>query len=236
MLISVIVPAYNYANFLPRAIASVLSQEGVSADVECIVVNDGSTDDTAEVLQNLNDDRIDVIHQPNNAGSSAARNTGIRKAQGDVIAFLDADDYWRPEKLARAIAAIEASGAPSMHFTMMQEFLDPSISWESGASPHVRLMKGLAASCCTLRRVDFDQVGLFDETLPSGEFLDWYLRATSLGLQEHLDPETLVYRGIHPANRDRLSRQSSGIYSNIIMRARRRAAQDDIEPKGLASE
>ena len=89
-LISVIIPCYNYGHFLSEAVDSVLGQKRGELTVEIIVVDDGSTDDTAVVAQGLGSS-IRYIHQENQ-GLSEARNTGIRAAKGDFLVFLDADD------------------------------------------------------------------------------------------------------------------------------------------------
>ena len=99
VLVSVVTPAFNVGWCVGRAIDSVLGQS--LRELEIIVVNDGSTDDTRDVLAAYGDS-IRAIDQAN-GGMSAARNTGIRAARGAFIAFLDADDWWLPEKLARQI-------------------------------------------------------------------------------------------------------------------------------------
>jgi len=98
--VSVVIPAYNAAWCVAKAIESVLVQEG--ADFEIIVVDDGSTDDTAAVLARYGD-AIRVVRQ-RNQGLSAARNAGIRAAQGEFVAFLDADDWWLAGKLGQQLA------------------------------------------------------------------------------------------------------------------------------------
>ena len=106
--VSVVIPAYNYAHFLPEAIASVLAQTG--ADLELIVVDDGSPDNTPEVCARCADPRVRLVRQPN-AGLSAARNTGIREARFPYVAFLDADDRWEPGFLSpRRFTNFTASG------------------------------------------------------------------------------------------------------------------------------
>lgn len=97
--VSVVIPAYNYARYLGEAIDSVLAQ--TYREFEIIVVDDGSTDETAEVARGYGE-RIRYIHQEN-AGLSAARNTGIRAARYSFVAFLDADDLWKPEFLKSAM-------------------------------------------------------------------------------------------------------------------------------------
>jgi glycosyltransferase involved in cell wall biosynthesis len=106
-LVSVIVPAYNSARFLPDAIGSLMQQTHPS--VEIIIVNDGSTDDTESALRPFLDS-ITVCHQKN-AGTAAARNHGLAVSRGAFIAFLDADDAWEPEKLSRQVALLQADAA-----------------------------------------------------------------------------------------------------------------------------
>ena len=100
-LVSVVIPNYNYARFLPEAIDSVLAQ--TYGQIEIIVVDDGSTDDSREILDGYGD-RVTVIFQQN-AGVSAARNNGVSRSRGEYLAFLDADDAWLPAKIERQIAA-----------------------------------------------------------------------------------------------------------------------------------
>src|SRR5687767_12550655 len=95
--VSVIIPAFNYAHYLPKAVASVLGQTFPA--LELIIVDDGSTDTTAEVCARCSDSRVRYFWQAN-AGLSAARNTGIREARFPFVAFLDADDRWEPGFLA----------------------------------------------------------------------------------------------------------------------------------------
>lgn len=223
MTVSVIVPSHNHAGFVSAAVSSVLEQRDLPVDIEVIVVDDGSTDATRAVLAQMTDPRVRVISQPRR-GAGAARNTGVRHAHGDVVAFLDADDLWHERKLAVALVALDGPMRPAMHFTMIQEFLDPSIAADEEGTPAPRLMRGLAASCITLRRTDLDRVGMFNEELPSGEFMDWYLRARESGLTEHMDADALVLRRIHAGNRDRIRRDERRAYPSIILAARRRTS------------
>jgi glycosyltransferase involved in cell wall biosynthesis len=109
-MISVIMPAYNGEQFIAQSIMSVLNQ--TFTDFELIVVDDGSTDRTAEIVSGIQrqDDRVRFLRQEN-SGQAAARNIGISKSQGDLIAFLDQDDLWIEQKLELQTKAIEASGA-----------------------------------------------------------------------------------------------------------------------------
>lgn len=105
MKVTVIIPTYNYGAFIEESISSVFNQTRLPDEI--IVVNDGSTDNTSEVLKKYSDKQISVI-TTTNQGVSAARNTGLDNASGDVIAFLDADDRWLPDMLDRQMRLIEA--------------------------------------------------------------------------------------------------------------------------------
>ena len=96
--ISVIIPAYNCENSIERAIGSVLNQ--TCQDFELIIVDDGSKDGTRDKIRNVHDSRIHLILHKKNRGAAAARNTGMRYAQGKYVAWLDSDDEWLPEKLS----------------------------------------------------------------------------------------------------------------------------------------
>jgi glycosyltransferase involved in cell wall biosynthesis len=103
--VSVVVPCYNYGRFVGDAVGSILAQS--FRDFEVIVVDDGSTDDTPDVLRQITDQRVRVLRKPNE-GCAAARNTGRALARGEFLAFLDADDLWRPTFLERQLEVLEA--------------------------------------------------------------------------------------------------------------------------------
>ena len=213
--VSVIIPCHNYAQFLPDSVGSALSQVGVN--VEVIVVNDGSTDNFDQVITALSDPRLRVINQPQ-SGIAAARNAGSSVSVGSLLAFLDADDRWRENRLARAKSTIESTPQPLLCFAMLEEFLDSGLDLDHAPVPHVRTVRGISASSCVITREVFERVGRFDPKLESGEFIDWYLRAQSLGIEDFIDPEVLVYRRVHTFNRDRQGRDSSKEYARILMR------------------
>ena len=112
-MISVIIPAYNVADFVREAVHSALAQ--TRADIEVIVVDDGSTDGSADTLGDLDDPRLRVIRE-SHGGSAAARNAGLRLASGELVAFLDADDRWAPQNLERQSAFLENHPEVDMTF------------------------------------------------------------------------------------------------------------------------
>ncbi len=105
MHVSVVIPLYNKAAFVERSVRSALTQ--THADFDLIIVDDGSTDRSAQIVSAIGDTRIRLVQQ-DNAGPGAARNRGIAEAETDLIAFLDADDTWRPEYLERSIQYLQA--------------------------------------------------------------------------------------------------------------------------------
>lgn len=116
--VSVILPTYNRATLLPRAVHSVLAQ--TRQDFELIIVDDASTDGTAELVEQLADSRIVYLRQSARRGAAAARNTGIRAATAPYVAFIDSDDAWLPTKLERQLSAMSHSAQDSsrtIHYT-----------------------------------------------------------------------------------------------------------------------
>ncbi|HEY9888470.1 MAG TPA: glycosyltransferase family A protein, partial [Candidatus Obscuribacterales bacterium] len=112
--ISVIVPTYNAENTIEETIQSVLQQ--TFTDFELLVINDGSTDKTLEVLANIQDSRLQVLTFPN-GGVVESRNRGIQNASGEYLSFLDADDLWQKDKLAEQLSALEANPAAAIAYS-----------------------------------------------------------------------------------------------------------------------
>lgn len=187
-LVSVVIPAYNAAWCVRRAVDSVLAQE--MRDFELIVVDDGSTDATTEVLAGYGD-ALRVLRKPN-GGLSSARNAGIAAAIGRYVAFLDADDWWLPDKLARQTALLESK--PEVLFCSTTTAVrspegKPLPDWrcgEDGGSALACIFKANAyvagsGSAVLVRREAFEQAGFFDETLRSLEDIDMWMRLAALG-------------------------------------------------------
>lgn len=120
MDVSVIIPTYNHGRFLKEAIDSVLDQ-GTEAEIEIIVVDDGSTDDTPLVLAGIGDPRVRCFRIPN-SGRAVARNEGLAHARGDFIAFLDSDDRWDPDKLERQLALLRSEPEVGFVFSDFRRF------------------------------------------------------------------------------------------------------------------
>jgi glycosyltransferase involved in cell wall biosynthesis len=206
--VSVIIPTYNRAALVGEALASVQAQS--FRDFEVLVVDDGGTDATPEVLAACRGVR--VLRHPRRRGVSAARNTGINAARGEWLAFLDSDDLWRPDKLARQIFLLEGQpellicqtdetwvrrgvrvNKPAAHRKVAGRIFLPSLA---------RCM--ISPSAVMLHRRLLQDHGAFDATLPAAEDYDLWLRLTwryEVGL---VDEPLVIKRGGHP---DQLSGQ-----------------------------
>ena len=194
-LVSVIIPSYNSAAYLPEAIESVLAQS--YRPLEIIVIDDGSTDNTREQLQPYLT-KISYLYQANQ-GVSAARNAGIRRASGELIAFLDADDTWAPEKLARQVEAFRPHPEAGVCFTDFSKFNDTGILRPSSLTENLQrwarehpdvaedvsfgsLYPELLQHNCVVtisvlaRREALQAAGPFDETFRMCEDYDLWLR------------------------------------------------------------
>ena len=203
-MISVIIPAYNRAHTLRRAIESVLRQ--TVQELEVIVVDDASTDASAEIARGVEDPRVRCITQPGNAGPSVARNTGIMAAQGDYVAFLDSDDEWLPEHLADSLAFLRehaADGVFGSFFKVDHEGqMKPSLcKTRSEELPMVEYIlsaarRGDARSSTFVFRRDAIRAILFDPELRLHE--DWDLAcrfADRFRLLSRLGPTVVLHSG-----------------------------------------
>jgi glycosyltransferase involved in cell wall biosynthesis len=201
-LVSVIIPTHNRCGWLSQAIESVLNQTYVR--FELIVVDDGSTDGTPDLLKGYGRS-IRLIHQAN-GGVSRARNTGIRKARGALIALLDSDDSWLPEKLEHQVAFLKAS--PQALICQTEEIW---IRNGKRVNPKKRHQKFsgmifektlplclVSPSAVMMRRSLFEEVGLFDENLPACEDYDLWLRIAWKYPVYLIDTPLTVKHGGHP--------------------------------------
>jgi glycosyltransferase involved in cell wall biosynthesis len=199
-LVSVVIPAYNAAWCIRRAVDSVLAQS--FRDFELIVVDDGSTDDTAAILAGYGD-ALRVVSKPN-GGLSSARNAGIAAAQGKYVAFLDADDWWLPGKLATQVALMESR--PDLLFcSTVSGVQTPEgqrlADWRCGRDDRRSALECIFAvnafvagsgSAVLAKREAFQRAGSFDESLRSLEDIDMWMRLAALGGFSCID-ETLVF-------------------------------------------
>jgi glycosyltransferase involved in cell wall biosynthesis len=184
-LVSVVVITYNGAEFVGRAIESVLRQSW--GNLELIVVDDGSTDDTPGVIARFDDPRLRYLKQTNR-GPNAARNYGIRESRGDFVAFLDCDDWWLPEKLCRQVArAREEPGAGLVYSLALSVRSSGEEGPRFGTVNNGRVIDKLlhgnciagSASSAMVSRKAIAAVGLFDESLHYAEDWEYWIRIAS---------------------------------------------------------
>lgn len=193
-LVSVIIPTFNRQELLAQAIESVLNQ--VYVNFEVVVIDNMSDDQTLDRLSQLSDQRIKVVSEPRR-GAASARNTGIRFARGNLLAFLDSDDLWTPEKLDVQVRKIKELGTGNIVFAEYREFTD---NLENHVSQRLDSKMSLSLITMLICKEDFLRVGLFDQNLNSGEFLEWYARALKLGMNISTLNEVLSLRRIHAGN------------------------------------
>ena len=169
--ISVIIPTYNRADKIENSIRSVLNQ--TYQNVEVLVIDDASTDNTENIVRNIKDERLSYIRMPENGGASVARNEGVRYATGEWIAFHDSDDVWRPDKLEKQIAYRDKNKecdliytAYLMHFANGEEILVPNASmvgdWEADMFDTLLQNNTIGAPTILMRKSVFNEVGGFD--------------------------------------------------------------------------
>ncbi len=217
--VSVIIPTYNRANLVGRAIKSVLNQ--TYRDFELIIVDDCSTDNTDEVIKEFQkiDNRIIYLKHDKNKGGSAARNTGIKVAKGEYVAFLDSDDEWLPEKLEKQIIHLNENhfgalisytgyirvndkGNRSVFIPVKHGDIYNDQLWKDYVSP---------TSAVMVKSICFKKVGLFDKSLPARQDYDMWLRISRHYTFDYIiEPLVLIY-----------DTNSDSISSNI--RARKKA-------------
>ncbi len=201
--ISIILPPYNRAKTLPRAVQSILSQ--TFTNFELIIVDDGSNDNTTEVVRGFKDNRIKYIKIKENKGASAARNIGIKSAKGKYIAFQDSDDEWLPEKLRKQIDIFrKVSSKIGMIYTDMWEIVTKRKKYFY--SPHIMpidgiiykkalryFIKNIGLATAVIKKECFDKIGLFDEELPRYIDLELFIRISKIYQFYHITEPLIKY-------------------------------------------
>jgi glycosyltransferase involved in cell wall biosynthesis len=215
-LISCIVPVFNGERYLREALDSIFAQ--TYPRLEVIVVDDGSTDDTATLVAAFAD-RVHSLRQ-SNQGPAAARNLGLGAAKGEFIAFLDADDLWHPEKLERQMTRFLARAELDYCVAHAQNFWIPELSEEHDKFRDHRIAKELPAyvtGSLLVRRELLTRIGFFDPSLGHGDSMEWFLRAAEHGAVGELMSDVLLYRRLHHTNRVRqLAAASRNEFLRII--------------------
>jgi len=255
MKVSVIIPTYNRGYIIRRALESALAQ--TYRDFEIVVLDDGSTDNTAEIVQSLHSDKIRYIRHKQNCGYSAACNGGISAANGELIGFLDSDDIWMPDKLERQV------GFLSRHPEVDAVFTDVEIVGELQRIPSLigimkrfskllerkenteeHVLSGREIYLCLLEEVPikptaflskreiYERVGTFNEVWPSGTDWDLFLRFSGSCSFGYIDRPLAILRTNPDATHLKFREQDKLFLLGLFLQERRKLAND---PDALAA-
>jgi glycosyltransferase involved in cell wall biosynthesis len=210
--VSVIIPVWNREAHLAAAIRSARDQD--YRPIEIIVVDDGSTDRSAEVARSFAE--VTYCHQPNR-GAASARNTGIRRSRGALIAFLDSDDFWLPGKLTAQVEYLVEHPAVGYVVCRMKNVLDPGMSRPPWLNPADLAADPVSQTlpAMLVRRIVLEEVGPFDERYAIGEDTDWLLRARDRGVETASLDGVFLHRRIHAAN---LSHRAGSMRAATMLR------------------
>lgn len=228
-LISVMIGAYNAEPYLAEAIDSVFAQ--THQPLELIVVDDGSTDGTADVARGYGD-RLTFTGQEN-MGNGGARNTAVRHARGQYFAFLDADDRFVPDKLERQLAALEADPELDVVFGHVREFVSPELDEETRARVRApaEVQPWMAPNLMLIRRASFERVGPFSEALKVGVTVDWFARAEEAGLRRTMLPGVVLERRLHTTNNGLRHADQRSQYIHVLKAALDRRRELAVSPE-----
>jgi glycosyltransferase involved in cell wall biosynthesis len=198
-LLTVIMPVYNGESFLAEAIRHVFTQN--YHPLECIVVDDGSTDGTADIAAAFSDD-IRYVRQPNQ-GPASARNRGIEIARGEFLAFLDVDDLWADRILHRLADHLRAHPEIGIAQGLIQQMhLDRSVPETQPRvfTPVFQPYQFINIGSAVYRKTVFDTVGLFDPEFRLAEDVDWFIRAWEHNVPKAVVPEVVMFYRKHDRN------------------------------------
>ncbi len=225
--ISAIVAVRDGELYIADAIDSMLGQSMPPDEV--VVVDDGSRDGTAAIVEGY-DDPVRMIRQEP-LGQSVALNAALGTVDGELIAFLDADDLWTPRKLELQCGALENDPELDVVFGQVEEFISPDLSEAERAElraterPTPAKLKGTMV----IRSTALRRAGPFAAGWQVAEFVDWYSRATDAGLREKMLPEVVLRRRLHRTNIGRRRKDSRSEYVTVMReRLQRRRARDEI--------
>lgn len=196
--VSVIIPTYNRAELLVKAVKSL--QKQTHQNLEIIIIDDCSNDSTAQAVDCINDSRIIYIKHEVNKGGAEARNTGLQYASGGYIAFLDSDDQWMPDKLERQLALFEGNPAVGVIYTGMKVFQDGYLVREIIPKHKGDLLAKLVESNCIyttssilVKKELLEEIEGFNSSLPSCQDWDLYLRLAQISQFDFVEDSLVLY-------------------------------------------
>jgi glycosyltransferase involved in cell wall biosynthesis len=218
MSLSVVIPAWNAAATIEETLTSVVEQR--PAPDEVILVDDGSTDGTADVARRAG---VRIVSQPR-SGAAAATNRGIQAARSSLLAFVDADDLWPAGKLALQLGWLERRPEIDAVLGRVVCFLCPEADAEAAARYRVPQQPEVAwlTGALLVRRQAFERVGPFSEALAAGYAIDWFDRARIAKLVLAIPEQTVLRRRIRPGSLSHRSAQADRSYLEMARRALQR--------------
>jgi glycosyltransferase involved in cell wall biosynthesis len=224
-LVSIVLPVFNGARFLRQALDSCLQQ--TYRDLELIVVDNGSTDNSAAIVQSYHDPRITLLRHPTNRKVAGALNTGFRHARGAYLTWTAHDDYYAPTAIAEMVQVLEAN--PHVHIVFANEYYvddaDNILSFFKTGPVEQLAERNCIELCFLYRRIVYETVGAYDARAFLAEDYDYWLRASAYFTFAHLD-RPLLYVREHVA---RLStRYGRGEVTEVALAIRRRALGRDL--------
>lgn len=229
-LISVVVPVFDGERWLGEAIESVLGQS--YGDTEIIAVDDGSTDGSRAVLARY--PGVQVVDE-GHGGVSVARNRGLRRTRGELVAFIDQDDRWRPGKLAIQVRLLRERPEVGCALGLQHIFLEPGFEWPTWMANRVRLLSrphiGYLPGAMLVRRTAFERIGPFDESFTIGSDADWLVRARDLGVSLEAVDEIVIDKRIHYGNLSHDPQTATDMLTVLAASLRRRreaSSPDDV--------
>ena len=214
--VSVIVPVYNGERYIIEALDSISRQTHQPAEV--IVVDDGSTDKTADLVESYGSN-VTCLRQAN-SGAATARNAGIQASHSEYLAFLDHDDLWVANKLEMQLAAFTRNPELDMVFGHATQFYCASLDETERSKLRLpdKPMPAYIAGSRLVKRDSFLKAGLYDPSIRMGECLDWHARAIDAGLKMCMLTEVVYLRRIHATNMGRTAAENRSEYARVMKR------------------
>lgn len=213
--LSIIIPAHQAEKYITQAVNSV-RQQSWAGEMEIIVIDDGSTDRTAEVAQMLG---VKLLKKAQ-GGAASARNAGLQAAAGELILLLDADDMLTEGALSAMHDAI-AEGVDAV-FAMARDFVSPELTDAQKAElrPRPAPYGGVLPGCSLIRKRVFDTIGLFDDSMKSGETVAWLLKLRDASIRTVQIPVVTLDRRLHLTNTGRTQQKQEMANYAALLRKR----------------
>ena len=226
-LVSAVIPVYNGERYLAETLQSVLSQD--YPELEIVVVDDGSVDGTAAIARGFK--QVRYVYRTNQ-GQATARNEGITVSSGELLAFLDADDLWTPNKLSTQVNYMLEH--PDVGYTLARQslFMEPGTdvpAWLREDLLHGDHV-GFFPSTLVAWRWVFEQIGFYDPSFRIGESADWFARAKDAGIAMEIVPAVLLNKRVHGDNLTHNLQTSRADIFRALRESIRRQRQADITP------